>query len=169
MMEKALAETGGWQTNWLTNCKFTMAKQSDKTPMTLIACKNAVIAVWYHKKSTDESPDRDFKPVSWLPSPQGIYEKVYESQKFTLCTRSKFRLVEHSTIICNGKIQHQLLNQEYSFTITQRLFSTTHRKDRAVFTQNALKPTPFSTPTRPRSPRKRTASNQPRTRLPLKN
>lgn len=146
-----------------------MAKQSDKTPMTLIACKNAVIAVWYHKKSTDESPDRDFKPVSWLPSPQGIYEKVYESQKFTLCTRSKFRLVEHSTIICNGKIQHQLLNQEYSFTITQRLFSTTHRKDRAVFTQNALKPTPFSTPTRPRSPRKRTASNQPRTRLPLKN
>lgn len=128
-----------------------MAKQSDKTPMTLIACKNAVMAVWYHK------------------SPQGIYEKVYESQKFTLCTPSKFRLVEHSTIICNGKIQHQLLNQEYSFTITQRLFSTTHRKDRAVFTLNALKPTPFSTPTRPRSPRKRTASNQPRTRLPLKN
>ena len=96
------------------------------------------MAVWYHKKSTDESPDRDFKPVSWLPSPQGIYEKVYESQKFTLCTPSKFRLVEHSTIICNGKIQHQLLNQEYSFTITQRLSSTTHRKDRAVFTQNAL-------------------------------
>ena len=104
------------------------------------------MAVWYHKKSTDESPDRDFKPVSWLPSPQGIYEKVYESQKFTLCTPSKFRLVEHSTIICNGKIQHQLLNQEYSFTITQRLFSTTHRKDRAVFTQNALKSPLLSQP-----------------------
>ena len=96
------------------------------------------MAVWYHEKSTDESPDRDFKPVSWLPSPQGIYEKVYESQKFTLCTHSKFRLVEHSTIICNGKIQHQLLNQEYSFTITKRLPSTTHRKDRAVFTENTL-------------------------------
>ena len=104
------------------------------------------MAVWYHEKSTDESPDRDFKPVSWLPSPQGIYEQVYESQKFTLCTHSKFRLVEHSTIICNGKIQHQLLNQEYSFTITQRLSSTTHRKDREVFTQNALESPLLSQP-----------------------
>ena len=83
------------------------------------------MAIWYHKKSTDESPNRDLR-------------KVYESQNFTLCTRSKFRLVEHSTIIRNGKIQHQQLNQEYSFTIAQRLSSTTHRKDRAVFTQNAL-------------------------------
>ena len=31
-----------------------------------------------------------------------------------------------------------LLNQEYSFTITKRLPSTTHRKDRAVFTENTL-------------------------------
>ena len=69
------------------------------------------MAVWYHEKSTDESPDRDFKPVSWLPSPQGIYEKVYVSQKFTLCTHSKFRLVEHSTIICNEK---KLKNISYS-------------------------------------------------------
>ena len=57
---------------------------------------------------------------------------------FTLYTRSKSSLVEHSTIIRNGKIQHQLLNQEYSFTITKRLPSTTHRKDRAVFTKNTL-------------------------------
>ena len=110
------------------------------------------MAIWYHKKSTDESPNRDLR-------------KVYESQNFTLCTRSKFRLVEHSTIIRNGKIQHQLLNQEYSFTIAQRLSSTTHRKDRAVFYAECV----ISTPTRPRPPRKRTASNQPRTRLPLKN
>ena len=48
------------------------------------------MAIWYHKKSTDESPNRDLR-------------KVYESQNFTLCTRSKFRLVEHSTIIRNGK------------------------------------------------------------------
>ena len=63
---------------------------------------------------------------------------VLRKSSFTLYTRSKFSLVEHSTIIRNGKIQHQLLNQEYSFTITQRLPSTTHRKDRAVFTENAL-------------------------------
>ena len=67
-----------------------------------------------------------------------VLSTVLRKSSFTLYTRSKFSLVEHSTIIRNGKIQHQLLNQEYSFTITQRLPSTTHRKDRAVFTENAL-------------------------------
>ena len=67
-----------------------------------------------------------------------VLSTVLRKSSFILYTRSKFSLVEHSTIIRNGKIQHQLLNQEYSFTITQRLPSTTHRKDRAVFTENAL-------------------------------
>ena len=44
----------------------------------------------------------------------------------------------HSTTIRNRKIQHELLKQVYSFSITQKLPSTTHRKDQAVFTQNAL-------------------------------
>ena len=102
-----------------------MAKQSDKTPMTLIACK---MLSWPY--GTIKSQQMKVQIV--------IYEKSTKVKIFTLCTRSKFRLVEHSTIIRNGKIQHQLLNQEYSFTIAQRLSSTTHRKDRAVFTQNAL-------------------------------
>ena len=66
-----------------------------------------------------------------------VLSTFLRKSSFTLYTRSKFRLVEHYTIMRDGKIQHQLLNQEYSFTITQRLPSTTHRKDRAVFTQNA--------------------------------
>ena len=97
-----------------------------------------------------------------------VLSTVLRKSSFTLYTRSKFSLVEHSTIIRNGKIQHQLLNQEYSFTITQRLPSTTHRKDRADG-ECAGKPTSFSIPTRPRFQRKLTASNQPRTYLPLKN
>ena len=62
-----------------------------------------------------------------------VLSTVLRTSSFTLYTRSKSSLVEHST-----KIQHQLLNQEYSFTITKRLPSTTRRKDRAVFTENAL-------------------------------
>ena len=81
-----------------------------------------------------------------LSIPMYIYTSLYfyvlstvlRKSVFTLYTRSKFKLVEHSTIIRDGKIQHQLLDQEYSFTITQRLPSTTYRKDGAVFTQNAL-------------------------------
>ena len=69
---------------------------------------------------------------------QNIYgRKKQINYKFIPC-RARSSLVEHSTIIRNGKIQHQLLNQEYSFTITKRLPSTTHRKDRAVFTENTL-------------------------------
>ena len=64
--------------------------------------------------------------------------KIMRSLYPTLNPRSKSSLVEHSTIIRNGKIQHQLLNQEYSFTITKRLPSTTHRKDREVLTENTL-------------------------------
>ena len=67
-----------------------------------------------------------------------VLSTVLRKSSFTLYTRSKFSLVEHSMIIRNGKIQHQLLNQEYSFTITHRLPSTTHRKDRPVFTENEL-------------------------------
>ena len=70
--------------------------------------------------------------------PARVLSTVLRTSSFTLYTCSKSSLVEHSTIIRNGKIQHQLLNQEYSFTITKRLPSTTHRKDRAVFTENTL-------------------------------
>ena len=64
-----------------------------------------------------------------------VLSTVLQTSSFTLYTRSRSSLVEHSTIIRNGKIQH---HQEYSFTITKRLPSTTHRKDRAVFTENTL-------------------------------
>ena len=98
-----------------------------------------------------------------------VLSTVSRKSNFATYIRSKFRLVEHSRIIRDGKIQHWLLNQEYSFTITQRLSSTTHQKDRAVFyAECAGKPISFSTLTQPRSPRKLTASNQPRTHLPLK-
>ena len=59
-----------------------------------------------------------------------VLSTVLRKSSFTLV---KFSLVKHSTIIRHGKIQHQPLNQEYSFTITQRLPSATHRNHRAVF------------------------------------
>ena len=40
--------------------------------------------------------------------------------------RSKFTPVEHSMILRNGKIQHRLLDEEYTFTITQRLPATAY-------------------------------------------
>ena len=99
--------------------KFILIKSPDEWATTKQACRDELVVYL---------------------SFSSIYTTLYVLRKssFTLYTRSKFSLVEHSTIIRNGKIQHQLLNQEYSFTITQRLPSTTHRKDRAVFTENAL-------------------------------
>ena len=74
-----------------------------------------------------------------------VLSTASRKSNFATYTCSKFRLVEHSTRIRDGKIQHRLLHQEYSFTITQRLSSTTHRKDRAV-TQNALESPLLSQP-----------------------
>ena len=93
--------------------------------------------------------DFDFRKTvlnTYTPLYLYVLSTVLRKSNFTLYTRSKFRLVEHSSIIRNGKIQHQLLNQEYSFTITQRLSPTTYRKDQAVFTQNALESPLLSQP-----------------------
>ena len=44
--------------------------------------------------------------------------------------RSKLRLVEHSTVIRNGKIQHWILYKEYSSTVTERLLATKSEQSR---------------------------------------
>ena len=83
---------------------------------------------------TEEGLAADPEKVEQVHTPT-TYTSLYlyvlstflRTSNFTLYTRSRFRLVEHSTTIRNGKIQHQLLNQEYSSTITQRLPSSTHR------------------------------------------
>ena len=105
--------------------KFILIKSPDEWATTKQACRDELVV---------------YLSFSSIYTTLYLYvlSNVLRKSSFTLYTRSKFSLVEHSTIIRNGKIQHQLLNQEYSFTITQRLPSTTHRKDRAVFTENAL-------------------------------
>ena len=105
--------------------KFILIKSPDEWATTKQACRDELVVYLF------------FSPV-YNSLYFHVLSTVLRISSFTLYTRSKSSLVEHSTIIRNGKIQHQLLNQEYSFTITKRLPSTTHRKDRAVFTENAL-------------------------------
>ena len=47
-----------------------------------------------------------------------------KNQKTDFLIRSKLSIVEHSTIIRNGKIQHWILYKEYSSPITERLLAT---------------------------------------------
>ena len=105
--------------------KFILIKSPDEWATTKQACRDELVVYLF------------FSPI-YSSLYFHVLSTVLRISSFTLYTRSKSSLVEHSTIIRNGKIQHQLLNQEYSFTITKRLPSTTHRKDRAVFTENAL-------------------------------
>ena len=109
--------------------KFILIKSPDEWATTKQACRDELVV---------------YLSFSSIYTTLYVLSTVLRKSSFTLYTRSKFSLVEHSTIIRNGKIQHQLLNQEYSFTITQRLPSKTHRKDRAVFTENALESPLFS-------------------------
>ena len=111
--------------------KFILIKSPDEWATTKQACRDELVVYVF------------FSSV-YISLYFYVLSTVLRKSSFTLYTRSKFCLVEHSTIIRNGKIQHQLLNQEYSFTISQRLPSTTHRKDRAVFTENALESLLFS-------------------------
>ena len=105
--------------------KFILIKSPDEWATTKQACRDELVVYLF------------FSPI-YSSLYFYVLSTVLRISSFTLYTRSKSSLVEHSTIIRNGKIQHQLLNQEYSFTITKRLPSTTHRKDRAVFTENTL-------------------------------
>ena len=105
--------------------KFILIKSPDEWATTKQACRDELVVYLL------------FSPI-YSSLYFHVLSTVLRISSFTLYTRSKSSLVEHSTIIRNGKIQHQLLNQEYSFTITKRLPSTTHRKDRAVFTKNTL-------------------------------
>ena len=105
--------------------KFILIKSPEEWATTKQACRDELVVYLF------------FSPI-YSSLYFYVLSTVLRISSFTLYTRSKSSLVEHSTIIRNGKIQHQLLNQEYSFTITKRLPSTTHRKDRAVFTKNTL-------------------------------
>lgn len=105
--------------------KFILIKSPDEWATTKQACRDELVVYLFFSSI--------YTSLYFY-----VLSTVLRKSSFTLYTRSKFSLVEHSTIIRNGKIQHQLLNQEYSFTTTQRLPSTTHRKDRTVFTENAL-------------------------------
>ena len=52
--------------------------------------------------------------------------------------RSNLIIVEHSTIIRNGKTQHWILHKEYSSPIAERLLAAPNWKNRALSTKNAL-------------------------------
>ena len=114
--------------------KIILIKSPDEWATTKQACRDELVVYCV------------FPPTLYTSLYSDVLSTVLRKSNFTLYTRSKFRLVGHSTTFRNGKIQHQLLNQEYSFTITQGLPSTTHRKDRAVFTQNALESPLLSQP-----------------------
>ena len=79
-----------------------------------------------------------------LPSLQACLVIAHSSGDFivknfrTILIRFRLRLVEHSTIIRNGKIQNWFLHKEYSSTIAKRLLTTPRRENRVVSTQNAL-------------------------------
>ena len=105
--------------------KFILIKSPDEWATTKQACRDELVVYLFFS-------------LIYSSLYFHVLSTVLRISSFTLYTRSKSSLVEHSTIIRNGKIQHQLLNQEYSFTITKRLPSTTHRKDGAVFTKNTL-------------------------------
>jgi hypothetical protein len=60
-----------------------------------------------------------------------IHTYIFYIHIYTYIFRSKLKLVEHSTITRYGEIQHRLLNEEYSASITKRLLTSPHRKNRA--------------------------------------
>ena len=105
--------------------KFILIKSPDEWATTKQACRDELVVYLF------------FSPI-YISLYFYVLSTVLRTSSFYTLYTLQVSLVEHSTIIRNGKIQHQLLNQEYSFTITKRLPSTTHRKDRAVFTENTL-------------------------------
>ena len=90
--------------------KFILIKSPDKWATTKQACRDELVVYLF------------FSPI-YSSLYFHVLSTVLRKSSFTLYNRSKSSLVEHSTIIRDGKIQHQLLNQEYSFTITKRLLS----------------------------------------------
>ena len=64
--------------------------------------------------------------LSSMPSLVAIFLFSVRMARVVSGSRSKFTPVEHSMILRNGKIQHRLLDEEYTFTITQRLPATAY-------------------------------------------
>ena len=164
-----------------------MAKQPDKTPMTLIACK---MLSWPY--GTIKSQQMKVQIVisslfRGCPVLRGFTKKstkvksLRRKSDFTL-TLCKTERLKNSFIFSHVyKMQKIFLILSFviisicKYPVIQPMVAMVVNKvslsplSLSPYTECAGKPTPFSTPTRPRSPRKRTASNQPRTRLPLKN
>ena len=64
--------------------------------------------------------------LPYTPLYSHVLSTVLRKSTLHFYPRSKFTPVEHSMILRNGKIQHRLLDKEYTFTITQRLPATAY-------------------------------------------
>ena len=79
--------------------KLILIKSPDEWATTKQACRDELVVYLF------------FSPI-YSSLYFHVLSTVLRISSFTLYTRSKSSLVEHSTIIRNGNIQHQLLNQE---------------------------------------------------------
>ena len=71
---------------------------------------------------------------------------LQKNQDTCFLIRSKIRIVEHSTIIRNGKIQHQIPYKEYSPSIAEWLLATPNWENQAFPMMNALESSFFPQP-----------------------